>query len=492
MNGTVSNKREKAGRCDALQRRRRSSSICFPMAMLAAWLGIEAPASAQAVQAWPGYAPKTFRWDEDYAWLADRSSETLPFPIALKRVALDSPGRLVASFGGEYRFRLDDDGHPDFGARNAPTFASKQQRFLAHADVRLGPDLRAFVQLGAATEHGREPVSRPADRSDIDLAQAFVDIDWGGDGDRSRLRLGRQEIALGRYVAVRDVTSIRRTFDGIRVDAPVAGWALTGVAARATRNRPGQFDDSGDLDDDLLAVVGEHALTLDGFKGGIAALEHDNRSARYGTGTGIEHRRTIGVRAYGSHAGWDADAQASYQFGDYTPTGRRELRISAWGVAFEGGRTLDLAWKPRAAMRIDVASGDTSSQDRRLGTFDLPYPNLSYLSDAGLFAPRNVRDIQPFVSVTPVAGLGITAGTQFLWRCSTADAVYSPLGTPVVRAGGSRRHVGTQPYLRINWQIDPLATLLAGYVHAVPGAAMKDVGGDRALDDAFVSLDLQF
>ena len=449
-------------------------------------------AVAQSVDRWPGYAPKTFRWDEDYSWLADRPHTSLDLPLALKHLPLDSDGNVAASFGGEYRIRVDSYERPDFGARDAPSFTSRQQRFLAHADLRLGPDLRAFVQLGAATEQGREPGPRPGDRSHIDLSQAFVDLGWGVAGERARLRLGRQELALGRYVAVREVTNLRRTFDGVRLDETVSDWSLDVVAARATRNEPGAFDDSADRDDDLMSVIAEQVMPFDGFKGDVAVLQHDNRAAHYGGGTGVERRCTVGARAFGNHGDWDLDAQASYQFGDYTPTGQRTLRISAWGAAFEGGRTLGLAWKPRMAIRVDVASGDSNSQDRRLGTFDLPYPNLAYLSDAGLFAPRNVHDLQPFVSISPVAGLGIVAGTQFLWRDSTADAVYSPLDTPVVRAGGSRRYVGTQPYLRINWQINPLTTLLAGVVRAIPGGALKEVGGGRTLDYLFMSFDVQF
>ena len=499
MNGTASNERATLERRTAWWhvsscRKPRQEMVLahVSMAVLAGCLMMVHSAVAQAADSWPGYAPKTFRWDEDYAWLAVRPWPSLEFPLALKHVALDADGRLAASFGGEYRIRLDTDERPDFGARGAASFTSKQQRFLAHADLHMGPDLRVFVQLGAATEHGREPGPRPADRSDIDLSQAFVDIGWGEAGERSRLRLGRQEIAIGRYVAVREVTNLRRTFDGVRFDGPIGDWSLSAVAARATRNRPGAFDDSADRDDALLAIVAEHVLPFDMFKGDLAVLQHDNLGAHYGAGTGVERRRTIGARAFGNHAGWDMDAQASYQFGDYTPTGQRPLEISAWGAAFEGGRALDLAWMPRVAIRVDVASGDSNSHDRHLGTFDLPYPNLAYLSDAGLFAPRNVHDIQPFVSISPVAGLGLVAGTQFLWRNSTADAVYSPLGTPVVRAGGGRRYVATQPYLRVNWQINPLTTFLAGYVRAIPGGTLKEVGGDRRLDYAFASLDLQF
>lgn len=463
------------------------------LAALALWFTAGTAAAQSAAPAgpstpWPGYTPKLFRSDEDYSALGkpgvDRSGI-----LALKYIPLGSDDYL--SLGGEYRLRFDRYQHPDFGLRGQGSFTSTQNRFLLHADLHLGPDVRAFVQLGDWTEDGRKPVPRPADHSRLDLAQGFVDIGWGAPAGRWRLRLGRQEVGLGRYVTIRDGTNIRRTFDGARLDGPAFGWTITALLARATRNRGGAFDDDADPKDGVALITGEHALPVKGFKLALIGLERDNDLARYLT-AGREHRRSIGMRVYGGQSGWDADGQLSYQFGRFTPAAGAPQDIEAWGAAFEGGRTLKMAWSPRLAIRIDGAGGDRNPRDGKLATFDLPYPNLTYLTDAAIIAPRNVHDIQPFVTATPIAPVTLTAGVQFLWRNTKSDLVYSPINTPVVPVGGRGMYVATEPYLHLTWRIMPLVEFQAAATHAVPGQALKSVNGGKTLDFAFTSLAFRF
>jgi hypothetical protein len=440
---------------------------------------------------WPGYVPKLFRWDEDYSYLRDASGQR-PYPLRLKYVPLDDTGQSYLSFGGDYRFRVDSYGHPDFGLHEAPGFTSLEHRLLLYADAHFGSDVRAFVQLGDDLESGRKPVPRPADSSELDLAQAFVDWSWGPSDERWRLRVGRQEVAIGRYVAIRDATNIRRTFDGVRLDGTIAKWAITGLVARATRNRPSAFDDDPDPNDGVALVVAEHALPIDNFKLDVAAIEHDNRLAHYAPGVGDERRKTLGVRVFGSRDEWDLDGQVSYQFGSFAQIGSPTIDIRARGAALEVGRSLASPWSPRLALRIDAASGDDNAKDGHLGTFDLPYPNLSYLTDASIFAPRNVHDLQPFMSVSPIKPLTLTAGAQFLWRNSANDAVFSAINTPIIGPGGHGNYVATQPYLRVDWQITPLLEWQGAIVHAVPGSAVESFGGMRSLNFVFSSLTARF
>ncbi len=293
-------------------------------------------------------------------------------------------------------------------------------------------------------------------------------------------------------MAVRDGTNIRRTLDGVRVDGTLAGWAVMGLAARPTLDRPGAFDDTADHTDRLVAGAAEHALPLKGFRLGLAVLERDNDLARYAAGIGRERRATLGVRVYGASGAWDADGQVSHQSGRFTPLGGSRLDIAAWGAAFEGGRKFDLPWAPQLAVRIDAAGGDGDSRDGKLSTFDLPYPNLSYLTDAAIFAPRNVRDLQPFVALNPTPSLTVTLGSQFMWRNSKADSIYSPVGFPVIGPGGGGDYVATSPYGRLSWRINPLVEWQAAVVHASPGEALKAAHAGRALDFGMTEIVLKF
>src|SRR5260221_955334 len=439
----------------------------------------------------PGYVPKAFRWDEDYQYVRDLP-QPLPFPLGLKYLPLGSSDGGYVSLGGEYRLRIEDFRQPDFGSRNASSFTSVQQRFLLHSDVQVAGGTRLFLQLGDYLEHGRAPTPRPVDRSHIDLAQGFADFTWGSSFGTWRLRLGRQEVSLGRYVSVRDGTNIRRTFDGGRVDGVFSAWSITGLVARATRNRPNSFDDDPDPNDGVALAVIEHALPLDGLRLGLALIEHENKVATYAVGIGEERRKTLGVRVYGSRGRWDVDAHASYQMGTLTPRTGPALEIRAWGAAFEGGKVIDMPWSPRIALRVGTVSGDKDTSDGRLGTFDLPYPNFTYLTPAAIFAPRNVRDIQPFLTIAPAPRWTLTGGVQFLWRNSTADAVYSASNLPVIGVGGAGHYVATQPYVRAEWHVSPLIQFQAILERAIPGNALKSFGGTRNLDYALASLSIKF
>src|SRR5262249_659109 len=116
-----------------------------------------------------------------------------------------------------------------------------QARLLLHGDLHFGSRLRVFAQLGYWDEGGRQPAAKSFDRSNIDLAQAFVDLV----AERLRLRIGRQELPLGnqRLVDVREGQNIRRSFDAARADFT---WRYARVIAfygRPVVNRPGAFDD---------------------------------------------------------------------------------------------------------------------------------------------------------------------------------------------------------------------------------------------------------
>jgi hypothetical protein len=445
-----------------------------------------APPAPPAATPWPGYAPQILRWQEDYAGLKDVAPGA-GFPLDLKYIPLGDDDWLT--LGGEYRFRVDSYGRPDFGEGHAPSFTSLQHRFMLHADAHLGPDVRVFLQAGAGLEDGR-PFKRPGDRGLPDIAQAFVDVNFGPKTSRWRLRVGRQEVAFGRYIAIRDGTNFPLTFDGARLDGAWDGWTFLALAARATRQRPKDIDDANSHDRIALGMA-EHALSLQGFKLDLVLAEHDRDAALYAVGPGAERRGTTGARLYGAWRGWDGDAQASYQFGHYTPRGRREMAIRAYGAAFEGGRSFAGLWaSPRLALRVDYASGD--DRNGRLGTFDLPYPNLTYLTDAAIISPRNVHDVQPFVAITPAPAVTLTAGAELLWRNSLKDSVYSPAFTPVVPPGGRGRYVATQPYLRLDWRVMPLIEVQGGVETALPGEALKSFGGRRDLDFGYAAWIVRF
>jgi hypothetical protein len=448
---------------------------------------------ASSDSTWPDYQPQVFRWNEDYSAICQLRPPDLPHQ--LKCLKLDADGDRYASFGGEYRLKIDDFSQPDFGLHGAPSFLSSQQRYLAHMDLHLNAVARVFLQIGGGDESGRKPIARPGDKGDVDIAQLFVDFNMGVSSQPWRLRVGRQEVELGRYITTREVTNLRRTFDGARLDAEFGGWTLTALAADATRNRVGAFNDDSNPHDRIVALLLTDPVNVpSGLKLDLAILQHESDAATYAAGLGRERRATVGARVYGGDGPWDIDAASTYQFGNFAPNGRAALDIAAWGMAFEGGWTLKGApLSPRIAVRADLASGTEAGNTHSLGTFDLPYPNLAYLSDAAIFSPRNIRDIQPFITVVPVRPLSVTLGSEFLWRFSKADAVYSFANLPLVPAGGDGSYVATQAYVRMDWHVTRLIDLRSSVVVAIPGELLSTAAGaNRKLTFGTIAVDCKF
>jgi hypothetical protein len=422
------------------------------------------------------YTIQSLRWQEDYSYLRDR--EDLPLPLSLKYLTLPV-GHAFVSIGGEYRVKLESYDAPNFGLTHTPNYAALSNRVLAHADIHTGSLVRVFVQLGYSDETGRKPVERPFDRGGVDLAQGFVDLNLSAAEDPWRLRLGRQEVAIGRYVTIRDGTAIRRTFDGVRIDGSLGSWTILAVDARATRNRPRAFDDEPDPADSAALVVATRKIPgTDALRIDLLVMQREFQEARYVAGFGHELRDSAGARFYGAAGNWDLDTQVSHQFGRFTLNGGPRLTIDSWGAAFEGGYTFHGTFgTPRLAVRIDAAEGNRRSNDHSLETFDLPYPNLSYLTDAAFIAPRNVWDIDPFITVLPARAFSVAVGAQFLWRLTSHDAIYSPIGTTIVPPNTAGSFVAAQPYVRASWKPDTFVELQLSATRAEPGTAVISAGG---------------
>jgi len=186
----------------------------------------------QTQASWSDYRPQLFRWNEtfsDSCAAPDRS-----WWLDAKCLGLGESKDTYVSFGAEYRLRVDDYDPYNFGVSGSSRVTSTQQRALAHADVHFGNTTRWFTQLGYGHEEGR-PIARPGDNDDVDFAQLFVDYTLNSGKQPWHVRIGRQEIALGRFVAIRDATNLRLTFDALRVDGHWGSSKFMAVAGASTR-----------------------------------------------------------------------------------------------------------------------------------------------------------------------------------------------------------------------------------------------------------------
>ena len=435
---------------------------------------------ALALAAGPGAAaadpfePKSHRWEEDYAWMADKPAPE-PLSERIKFLPLNAERTAWLTLGGELRQRVDMVRDSQIGLSAYPRANTGQTRAYLHADAHLGDRVRVFGQLSWADEGGRRGPDRSFDESAPDVQLLFVDL---GLTDNTRLRVGRQELPLGdqRLSEVRETYDLRRSFDAVRLDVEAPGdITLTAFEARLVVNGPDAFDDR-DQPGETFRGLYAAASGLDLFW-----LERHRRASTYAEGTAAERRETFGARLHGEREALDYNVYAVGQSGRF---GARDIR--AWALSADVGWTFrDSAWAPRLSLRADAASGDERKGDDKLQTFDAPYPNTSYLSTSSAYWPGNAWSLFPLLTVKPRADLTVYAGAQTMSRMSKADGFYYSAQNPLALPTGHGQVMMRQVYTRAKWEPRRGLTFSATVIRQFAGDAAKARGGR---DGSIVSL----
>lgn len=432
------------------------------------------PAFAQS-----DHYPQILRYNEDYTYLADSRQKDDAFDD-IKYVPLDDDDpTFYLSLHGEARERLEVVDSPQLGLTSAPSDTVLQHRLLLGADLHLGRSVRVFTQLGAHAVSGRKGGATATDKDKLDLQQAFIDITQPiGARTDATLRLGRQEMILGsgRLVAVREGPNVRRSFDGARAMIKAPDVTISVFATRPVRIKPGIFDDPSDDSQALWGVYSTSRITED-HSVDLYYLGFKKDHAVYANAVGPERRHSLGARLFGKFGAMDYNAEGVWQFGTVA-----DDNIRAYTVAFDGGYSLtNLPMKPRLGIKANVQSGDKDPTDDRLQTFNPIYPNHAYFSEAGFGAPMNGYDVQPNITLNPAPYLSIVVGTDFFWRYSKHDAVYSSILLPLPNtAQAEGRYIGTMFTSHVRWRPTRHWEFNLDYSRISAGEVIRNAGGSAA------------
>ena len=143
-------------------------------------------------------------------------------------------------------------------------------------------------------------------------------------------------------------------------------------------------------------------------------LGYENQRALYAQGVWGRAPPVDRVALVWNAIGLGLGLEALGQFGTFTGD------IRAWTVSTSTGYTFSVHdWSIRLGLKADIASGDKNLSDQTLGTFNALFPKLGYLSSAALFAPSNITDIQPSITLKPLSNLTLTVGYDFIWRTTS-------------------------------------------------------------------------
>ena len=476
-----------------INRRSSSSKLALKAAAILIVVVFTASGSARAQAQGPPPFPQ-LSFDQNNLYFADSAHRT-EFPNQLKFIPLSrSDTNYSLSFGADLRERVESFDHPNWG--NGPAgSAYLMQRYYVHADLHLSEWVRVFGELGSSLEDGRVGGPRVGlDEDRLDLHQGFIDLQLLKlDNDTLTLRSGRQEMAFGSgmLVSTRDGRNIRVTFDGFRATWKSAEWKVDAFAVKQTEIKTGIFDDQPDQD---IGFWGGYAVgpfsVLPGGNIDLYYLGRDNKDVTFDArGTGEELRETIGTRLWGTPGSWDYNEEFAFQFGHF-----RSDQILAWAASTETGYQLkSTILSPRFGLRAVAFSGDQSTSDRTLGTFNSLNEKGPYFTYAELFARRNLIAVQPSVELHLTKNLSLIPNAAFYGRESTSDGLYSAGGAiEVTGQKSSARFIGSQAAVQVKWNIDRNVTFSSEYMHFFSGPFINQSTSGRDINYVTAFVDVKF
>jgi len=387
------------------------------------------------------------RWQEDWSVLTSPAVAREPLDD-LKYIPLRADTYL--SLGANLRERFEAKDAVNFGVNGAKPQDYVISRLETHADLRLGDQVQAFVQLESEFSPGKK-VLTPVDQNRLDLEQAFVALTERVGQGLLRLRVGRQQIGfdLQRFISVRDGPNVRQSYDALWADYELADWRIIAFYSQPVSNRDRRaFDDFSSPHLTYGGIRAEYRLSENSsLSAYVSQFRQDG--AHFVSIAGNERRDILDIRFTGNKSWFDWDAEVMGQSGRIAGE-----RIRAWAVGSRAGYTWDGNWKPRLGIQLDAASGDSNPLDRTLGTFNPLFPNGYYLSLAGYTGYTNFIHVKPSVTVKPMTNLSAMIAVAAQWRETTADAIYTQPNIPVAgTAGRGGSYTGTYLQARFDWQV---------------------------------------
>lgn len=440
------------------------------------------PSSETNPTAPPQY--KQLRYDEDWSGLRD-PKQRLDAIDRIKYIPLREKGDWFFSIGGEVRERYVRFHNPLWGQEPEDNNGYFLQRYMLHSDFHLGSRVRVFAQIKSGLANGRRGGAQPADEDQLDLHQAFFDLNFEVRKKRSLvLRIGRQELAFGssRLISVRESPNVRQSFDGVRATLALGDWKIDGLLVKPARTEREIFDDAWDHSRTIWGVYAVRPFKLlpDG-RVDVYYLGLDRKSAKFDQGTAREVRHSVGCRIWGRHSRWDYNYELVHQLGSF---GNGNIR--AWTVASDNGYTISsVSFHPRLGLKADVTSGDRNPNNPSLQTFNALFPRGAYFGEIALIGPSNHMDLHPSVDLHINRSLTATIDSVFFWRTSLRDGIYGN-ATNLLRSGRASRarFVGSQPSFQLELQINRHLSWAGVVSHFSTGAFLKETGPSRNVNYA--------
>ncbi|MDR6548153.1 hypothetical protein J2810_004240 [Chryseobacterium rhizosphaerae] len=412
---------------------------------------------------------KNLNYEENYSALSDSTQRNTLWK-KVKYIPLYKNSYLT--FGGEVRARMEIRNHLNYGTPLEDHGANFQQRTRLWANWHIAKPLRFFTEIQGATSHGLDAPPSPVDQDQAEVHQAFLEYsDKLGDASNFNVRVGRQELAFGKFrlLDVRMPPNYRKSFDVIRAGFNVDMWRFDAIIGNEVRDVFGNFNDRTNENFKLIAghVEKKFKKVLPNSSVEFMYMHTDRTVAPSRVFLGV--RNSFSLRISGIEKGWNYDFEVIGQTGK-SITGQS---IRAWYVGSETNYTFPKSWKPYLGYRVDIASGDKNSTDNRNTSYDFLWSRgTSWVPDLGF---TNLTIIGPTAGTKPFKRFAVDFWAQWLWRNSIHDGLYKmSAGSQRLATTGTAKYVGFRTLIKLEYQITPFLVVGTYMDRTFSGTFLKE------------------
>ncbi len=419
-----------------------------------------------------------FRAEEDYAYLRQRSADTVDMAKgrfdAIKFIPLNREENIWLSFGGQYRPRFEFFDQRFLQKTNG-TDSYYSHRMALNASINLTDHFRVFGEFyhGMLSRAGNTPVQDDP----LALHQLFVEpkIKWGG--AILSLRLGRQEMSYGisRLIGMREGPNIRLSFDAARLKYERNTTSIDAFYGREVLPNFEVFNDRTNKDMGFWGVYSKFFITNGNGFTDLYYLGLNRKQATYEAGSAEENRHTFGLRMSGKNGErFHYNTELMYQFGTFG-----DHTISSFAAELDYRYVFqNMPFKPVLGLKLDYIAGDKDINDDKHNSFNSLFANPTYFGLSSTIAPTNLFDIHPSVRLNFTDKIGAGLNWDFLWRASTDDGVYAPAGFLLFPGSANdHRFIGQEFGVNTIWVFGPHLNLSGEFSCLVPGRFIKEQNG---------------
>lgn len=433
-------------------------------------------------QAQPGPI-KNIRYEDDFSYLLKDTTPRKGWD-KLKYIPLSPSGKSTASLGGEIREWYEIRRNPNFGdlppGSVEDNSGALQHRAMFHGDLQFGKRFRIFGELNNTLEFFNPNPPVPEIIVDgLGVHQFFTDINLGKKGAEKSivLRLGRQELDFGNglLVSSREGPNNRLPFDGASFIMKDSAKTFHFFAATPIVINPDVFDNTHT--EEAIWGVCSNLRQKENMKLDLSYIGMYSERRAYNYVGGNQHRHTIGARLYNHGKRIWYEAESMYQTGEF-----ESKLINAFNFTGEGRYIFKKKFlKPMVGLGLSFITGDYSSTDNQINTFDPMFPKPVY----GLATPQgpsNIAHIKPTFGISPSKRLYINFSWYWLARTSTNDGTYAPSMVQVRPLPGmesDKISVGTQYTLDAFYFINKNIKMLTFISYVEPGKYVTETGAGK-------------